>query len=245
MAKRLRSLASVLWDADCPDNPADIFHSHGAEVCHQFRNLEEENASLLQQLANLQEQMSVLPKPLPYRHSRSELLRMWPRQTWIANLREDVVVQPRLWQEILPELHETNNCRERILFDLCKSQKATASSILSHAEQCIHSLSRKHPAVFKVGISSNPVRRWNHTLYGYAWDKKECWLGMKILAVCETSLSCAFLESALIRLFRNKPGCRNDRPGGESPSADQGPHFTYIVYNILLPPNQPIRVISR
>ena len=64
---------------------------------------------------------------------------------------------------------------------------------------------------------------------------------MKILAVCETSFCAGMLESALIRIFKDTPGCRNDRPGGETPSVENGPHFTYVVYRILLPPR---RVVS-
>ena len=86
-------------------------------------------------------------------------------------------------------------------FDLPKSPNASASTVLSQAEGCVRSLFKKHPAVFKVGITSNPIKRWNHSRYGYAFDKIEGWLGMKILAVCETSFCAGMLESALIRIF--------------------------------------------
>lgn len=254
MAKRMRSLASVLWDADLEAKPCDIFGTREVEVSQSqpIRELEERNAKLLQQVSDLQREIQLLkiPKPLPTvlcgeQPSHSELLRAWPKQIWLGNLRADVVALPRLRHEILPQLHESNNCSGSILFDLCMSPKAPASAILSHAEKCIQQLSRKYPAVFKIGISSNPIQRWTHKLYGYVWDKRECWHGMKIVAVSGESFSAALIESALIRLFQNTPGCRNDRPGGETQSPDEGPHFTYVVYKILLPPLHPIRVVSR
>lgn len=247
MAKRMRSLASVLWDTDLEVSDQEGYQIQEVDAVQKTRRLEKENADLLAEVTHLRQENTLLkiPKPMPTEPSqlcrtRPELLRTWPLQRWVANLGEDVLRLPRLWQEILPQLHDSNNCSERILFDLCKSSKATASTILSHAERTVENLFKKYPAVFKVGISSNPVKRWSHPLYGYALDKRECWLGMKILAACETSFSAALVESSLIRIFQSSPGCRNDRPGGETPSPDEGPHFTYVVYRILLPPQKVV-----
>ena len=247
MAKRMRSLASVLWDTDLEASDQEGYQIQEVDAVQKTRRLEKENADLLAEVTHLRQENTLLkiPKPMPTEPSqlcrtRPELLRTWPLQRWVASLGEDVLRLPRLWQEILPQLHDSNNCSERILFDLCKSPKATASTILSHAERTVENLFKKHPAVFKVGISSNPVKRWSHPLYGYALDKRECWLGMKILAACETSFGAALVESSLIRIFQNSPGCRNDRPGGETPSPDEGPHFTYVVYRILLPPQKVV-----
>ena len=168
-----------------------------------------ENAQLLEKIAQLEKENSVLkvPKPLPTAacrslRSRSDLLRSWPNQKWLSNLGEEVVKLPRLWEEILPQLHDSNSCAGRILFDLTISPKATASTVLRHAENCVGNLSKEHPAVYKIGISSNPVKRWNHSLYGYGSEKQERWLGMKIIAACDSAFGAAMVESALIRLFR-------------------------------------------
>ena len=248
MAKRLRSLASILWDSDLdPAEHDDARNIFEVEPCQKLRKVQDENKRLLEEVARLEKENSVLKIPRPLttepsqlHQSRSELLSTWPMQKWISNLRDDVLRLPRLWQEIIPQLHDSRNCSEHILFDLCQSPTAKASTVLSHAEQCIRNLFRKYPAVFKVGITSNPVNRWSHSVYGFALDKREGWLGMKILAVCDTSFSAALVESALIRIFQSSPGCRNDRPGGETPSIDEGPHFAYVVYRILLPPQQVV-----
>ena len=248
MAKRLRSLASILWETDIETDGLEATLISGEGECNKIKQLQTENAKLREQLLQVEMEISSLktPKPLPTlpgasHRPRSDLLQAWPSQTWVSCLREDVSQLPRLWQEILPALHETQNARGMVLFDLPKSPNASASTVLSHAEGCVRSLFKKHPAVFKVGITSNPIKRWNHSRYGYAFDKIEGWLGMKILAVCETSFCAGMLESALIRIFKDTPGCRNDRPGGETPSVENGPHFTYVVYRILLPPR---RVVS-
>ena len=243
MAKRLRrSLASELWETDDFE-----FQEMNAHQETKIEKLLRENANLLEKVAQLEKENSVLkiPKPLPTAvcrslQSRSDLLRSWPNQKWLSNLGEEVVKLPRLWEEILPQLHDSNNCAGWILFDLTKSPKATASTVLRHAEDSVGNLFKTHPAVYKIGISSNPVKRWNHSLYGYGLDKRERWLGMKILAACDSAFGAAMIESALIRLFQNSPGCRNDRPGGETPSPNAGPHFTYVVYNILLPPQKVV-----
>ena len=167
------------------------------DAYQQIKSLQEENQNLLEQVATLQKENSVLkiPKPLPTPpclRSRSDLLRTWPMQKWVNCLKEDLVQLPRLWQEILPQLHESKNCNERVLFDLCKSPNATASAVLSHSEQCVQNLFKKYPAVFKVGITSNPIRRWCHPLYGYGLDKKECWIGNESNCCLSFILQCSF-----------------------------------------------------
>ena len=244
MAKRLRSLASILWDSEYePDGPEQLV------PCQEIKQLQAENAKLREQLVTLQREVSILKTPTPLqtvrpglRTSSSDLSKAWPNQSWVRNVREDVSRLLRLSEEILPDLEQTQDAKGRILFDLPRFSKASASTVLRHAEGCVRSLFAKHPAVFKIGISSNPVKRWNHPRYGYAHDTRENWLGMKVLAACETSFCAGMLESALIQTFQGTPGCRNDRPGGETPSPDEGPHFTYVVYRILLP---PLKVVSR
>ena len=240
MSKRLRSLASLLWDTDDP--PVAEGSSNDVEA---LQSLQKENELLKKRVCDLELLVcrDPVPKPLtsqvaPHVHGplRPNLLASWPGQAWLASVRDDVLCLPRLQGEILPQLHQSRNAKERILFDLCPSPKATASTILEHSRQKVMSLFKKYPAVYKIGITCNPVQRWCHPKYGYGRDRRQSWQAMKILFVCDTSLSAALIESALIQTFRDSPGCRNYNPGGETPSPEQGPHFTYVVFDILLPP---------
>ena len=238
MAKRLRSLASLLWDTDI-DSIEPQESRHGEVEDRKIRRLEEENHKLVTENKSLQLEISVLraPKPAPKaprQLDRSVLLSTGPNQRWVMSLRDDLIGLPRIWEELLPQLCDSNNADGRIVFELCQSSKASA--VLEHAEQSVQKLFAKHPAVYKVGISSNPVQRWTHSVYGYARDRYERWQGMKVLAACDTSFSAGLVESFLINKFRGQPGCRNDRPGGETPAPNPGPHFTYVVYRILVPP---------
>ena len=140
-------------------------------------------------------------------------------------------------QEVLPELDETRYCDGRICFDLMESQ--LASTVLSHAESCVRGLSCRHPAVFKIGVTSNPVRRWQHSVYGYAVDKHDRWQGLKVVYSHEHPQSVSFLEAALIRVFFETPGCRNIRLGGEGLDQNAaGPFFCYIAFRVLAPPGK-------
>lgn len=249
MAKRIRTLASLLWESDvedCVDRCSSQKPDDGTTA--RLRMLETENSNLRAQLYQLQRENALLrmPKPTPplvpgAKPSVVELLQTWPDQAWIQAVGDSVVGLPRLREEILPQLHGTNNGKGCILFHLCKNPKAKASAILQHALNSVLDLSKKHPAVFKIGITSNPIERWTHSKYGYALDKRENWLGMKVIAVFDTSALAAMVESFLIHKFVNTPGCRNAAAGGETASPVEGPHFTYIVYKILLP---PFRVVS-
>lgn len=248
MSKRLRSLASVLWD---PDGTPDMIFSPTRvdDLKQTIQKLEDDILFLRKQVTALQRENELLkvPRPMPTLHdtkpwSTTELLREWPTQTWVTLIPKDVVSLPRLSQEVLPDLRSTQNAKHRILFDL--SPKTVANRVCQHGRQCIQKLFSKHPAVFKIGICRNPVERWSHPLYGYALDTRECWLGMKVIAVFKTSCSAALLETALIHEFQKTPGCRNDKPGGETPSPVDGPHFTYVVYRILVPPTK-VRSLGR
>ena len=63
---------------------------------------------------------------------------------------------------------------------------------------------------------------------------------MKPICVTESSFSAALLECMLISKFKGTPGCRNERPGGETASPGEGPHFTYLVYRVLTPPPRTV-----
>ena len=160
---------------------------------------------------------------------------------WVHRLRPDVRCLPRLWTEILPSLDDVHG--GNIEVDLHMSPKATASQVLAHAEKSVLQLSSKHPAVFKIGITMDPVARWKHPQYGYSRDRRERWQKMKLVGVFSESFSAGLVEAVLIRRFKDTPGCRNDRPGGETACPGEGPHFTYVTYKVLVPPHRaPARV---
>ena len=232
MAKRLRSLASLLWDTDSCDLESDPMPS--------AIDLQLENAQLRANLQDLQDQVQVLQDrvmaaatgPRYARDSDVELGDLGSEH-WAHRLRVEVRCLPRLWAEIIPSLHDANG---NIEMDLPLNPKATASHVLGHAEKCIRQLSSKHPAVFKIGISRDPVARWTHPQYGYSRDRRERWQKMKVLCAFADSFSAALVESVLINKFKDTEGCRNERPGGETACPGDGPHFTYVTYKVLVPP---------
>ena len=239
MAKRMRSLASMLWDTDSVEEHIPLYDYGSREM---IQHLKDENQCLRDELSALREYVNKQGKDCSEQnegastlsHATECLARDWPTQPWISRLRKDVANLPRLTNEILPELTSTRDCSASILFDLAKSPKASVA--LQHAERVVASLSLKYPAVFKIGITSDPVRRWMHPRYGYCHDRKEKWQAMKVVFVSDTSYSAALVESVLIAKFKGVPGCRNECPGGESASPECGPHFAYVVFRILLPP---------
>ncbi len=241
MGKRLRSLASELWETDdIPGTPSSL----GCHKDPKIYELQLENDQLKEEVrllhAQLQELKILSTDRLEVQHHNVDFGGC--REPWLQSLRHDVAHLPRLHVEILPELMETGNCNGKISFDIPKNPKASASQVTQHVEAAVSRLSCKHPAVFKIGITANPSSRWNHSKYGYALDRREKWDGLKVLAINSSSFSAALLESFLISKFKGKPGCRNENPGGESASPGEGPHFTYVVYRVLVPPP---RVVSR
>lgn len=242
MAKRLRTLASVLWDTDSPVDGQDYFGLRSTNSQH--RELQLENNQLKLQVEQLLSEVNMLKSKVP-----PVAAPFFPREQlgpldsgfggaekWIHMLRQDVVGLPRLHEEVIPGLLESLYCKGSITFDLPKSPKATAYQVTQHAERCVANLSNKYPAVFKIGITSSPVKRWIHPVYGYSLDRREHWQGMKIISITSTSFSAALIETMLISRFKGTPGCRNEKPGGESASPGEGPHFTYVVYRVLFPP---------
>lgn len=237
MAKRLRSLASLLWDTDsttgtCEEDPCGN---------HTTQELQLENAKLRERANALEQDVSILRDQLAtcmiVKCDASALdEEVCAGHPWVHQLRPDVLRLPRLRSEILPMLTETQNLDGKIVFHLPKCPRATASQVLKHSEERIAQLSCKHPAVFKIGIATNPVKRWSHPTYGYCREVRERWQTMKIVAVTACSFSAALIESALIQKFKGRPGCRNENPGGESASPGEGPHFTYVVVRVLVPP---------
>lgn len=103
----------------------------------------------------------------------------------------------------------------------------TAGEVLQRAEAMINNvLDKFRPAFFKIGITSNVLRRWGM----YTHDAGPLYEKMYVLHFAEEPGCCAMLEAALIRLFRAAAGCHNERPGGEGlDRCARAPFATYLV----------------
>lgn len=236
MAKRLRTLASLLWDSE---SCADDYFGSGTPS-----ELQLENQRLQTRVQELELQVSLMMCPAQAPSVKDTAVADYTEpitdQPWVRQLRQDVMCLPRLRTEILPMLDQSKAANRHIQFDIHKNPKATASQVIACAEARIHELSLRHPAVFKIGITSNPIRRWGHSTYGYKHDVIERWEGLKVLSIVPCSFSAALIETALITKFKGTPGCRNERPGGETACPGDGPHFVYVVFRVLTPPPRPL-----
>ena len=237
MGKRLRSLASILWDTEDEIPPCSVNSGHS--------ELQLENDHLRDKVQQLEVEVAALKQRLlmqaPCSNPSNDSVEMdfgrWGLlYPWLHRLRNDIARLPRLCAEILPLLDGTKCCEGRIQFDLHANRHATASQVAKHVCASVARLSSRHPAVFKVGITVNPIHRWMHRLYGYCHDHREKWQGMRVVAVNASAFTGALLETILISTYKETPGCRNESPGGETASPADGPHFVYVVYRILTPP---------
>lgn len=250
-AKRpcVRTLASRLWDSDddsviitscahCSQNlrQAELEMTRLSNIVQQIhaekKVLQERMIILKEKLATVNLQLFDVQKfviPLGGKPHGSKNT----SNSWLENI-GDVKDEPRMDQF----LKQWRNCnfKHEIQFVLCPQPEMTASKILDHCEWAVHSLGKKHPVVYKIGITENCIDRWASKDYSYKHDPYEAWEGMLILFVAANSLSCAFVESFLIHRFRGRRGNRNVNPGGETAKPGRGPFFTYCVYRILRPP---------
>ena len=250
-SKRLRSLASTLWgDSDdedmgshlCPmcRKPSGVF----ADLRAQIQNLEAQKSSFQNEIFELRKKLARVTLQLfevqkfvvplggqagPHRTPISE-------DSWLED-NPHLLDLPRMPQ-FLKEL-QTFDHKSEIFFRLCSQNATTASRILQHCEWVVHSLSKKNPAVYKIGITENVLSRWCGKAYSYKLDKFEPWQGMTVVFVGQDSLQCALIESFLISRFIGRAGCRNCNPGGEGvkTASSPGPFFTYVAWRILTPPN--------
>ena len=90
--------------------------------------------------------------------------------------------------------------------------------------------------IYKIGATNDPESRWQ--VYLNDLDRYE---NMRIIAQVLSSEACAYLESAVIREYLGRPGCRNVGFGGErisTASPIAGRYFVYVVWRPLsrLPP---------
>ena len=137
-------------------------------------------------------------------------------------------------EEVIPQLESTAFAENQVMFDICGATQPSA--ILDHCELCIQALSSKYPAVFKIGITRDPVTRWQK---GYGQDTVHKWSTIKVLAVLADAVSVGFVEAALIRRFQTTPGNMNIRRGGEGVDlSGAGPYFAYVVFRNLIPPGK-------
>lgn len=125
MAKRLRSLASLLWDAGDDDgcgqyaNNKDAWEEEVQSLKEQLRSLREENMALKSKLSEpvtgqLQEQATA-----------SETFHA--HCPWLDSLPANILQLECLHGEVLPSLLATNSCNAKVSFELCRSPEATAS----------------------------------------------------------------------------------------------------------------------
>ena len=237
MAKRLRTLASLLWDDGdtetlCAEwtarvagttHPADKGGTSSPDDSSE-RHLEDDKPEAVPVLQGV-----TVVKPWLQKRRRED---PW---YWLQRLQEPLKGLQRLHSEIIPDLQRTSFADGCIVFDLPDSN--VASTVLRHGELAVKSLSSRHPALHKIGITSNPLRRWEHSGYGYKFDKHVHWQKMRVIHVHADAHAVGLLEAALIRIFFGTPGCRNIRLGGEGiESQTAGPFFCYIVQCVLLPP---------
>ena len=134
--------------------------------------------------------------------------------------------------DVIPSLESTSFADSQVVFELCGA--TVPSAILDHCEISINSLSAKYPAIYKIGITRNPVERWQ---IGYAQDTTHAWSKMKVLVAVGDPVAVGFVEAALIRRYQGSPGNMNIRRGGEGVDlSGAGPFFAYVVYRCLVPP---------
>lgn len=105
-----------------------------------------------------------------------------------------------------------------------------AGAILAHACAAIARRIQPGGAVFKIGITTNPVHRWHNERYGYRLSS-DGFETMVLLLATDCGAAAAYLEAALIKQFQQTRGCRNVASGGEGLRPTAGPFFTYLVIN--------------
>ena len=260
--KRLRSLASTLWDTDGDDGVCDQRVSD-CVYCPNCRRLESmkqefevECQGLRDTILQLQSEKSILQERI--RKLKDDLsavtLQLFEVQKYVKPLggKPGARTEPKTQDSWLldigvsvdarsvQEFHEewSRFCSSEITFALCKQDQMNANRIFSHCEWVVHKLGRPHPVVYKVGITENVIDRWCNKPYAYTNDQFEKWDGMVVLFVGPNSLTCALVEAFLIHRFIGRPGCRNCLLGGETAKPGCKIYFTYCVWRSLAPPQK-------
>ena len=236
-AGRMKRLASLLWEDDDGEHLVRVWFQNksskvGAQnkeklLQDQCNQLETENAKLKGVVAELQNTL-----PQPHRElcvSKPSLMLAKRRDPWywLELLPDAIRNLERLNNEILPSLKESDFAEHSVDFDL--PQSTLASAVISHGELTIRSLTSKKPCIYKVGVTKDPIHRWEF----YKEDKQNRFTNMKVIYAHGHAHGVCFLEASLIRLFLGLPGNRNIRWGGEGLQEGLGPFFCYIVYRKL------------
>ena len=110
--------------------------------------------------------------------------------------------------ERLLTLNRTSQCFNRITEDSDVTLQlppvgCLAGRVLSHAVDIVDKTLRKFsPVVFKVGFTTCPVSRWRNSRYGYKVDRYQKWQTMIVLFASHEFTGPAFLEAALIRMYK-------------------------------------------
>ena len=194
--KRLRSLASALWDSDgdAGAHATKLYHRPVPNNSLEVAASSVEKDKLDKEMVKLRDTVNELRDKLT-----STTLQLFevqkyvvplggqpgPRTTpvtetsWIED-NKDLLLLPRM-QQFLEQL-DNHPLRSEISFQLCSQGTTTASRILKHGEWLVSKLLTV-PAVFKIGITENPLERWSGRHYSYKLDPYTCWDGMMILSL--------------------------------------------------------------
>ncbi len=119
---------------------------------------------------------------------------------------------------------------------------ASAGRSLEWCKNKIAHVLDEGPQVFKIGITANPLHRFYRKPnvdelnpspgYYFSREKFKC---MHVVFCGSTWDEVALMEAILIQLYKDTPGNRNVRPGGEGRKMAEGPYFTYIVFKPAIP----------
>ncbi|CAE7930987.1 unnamed protein product [Symbiodinium necroappetens] len=185
MAKRLRSLGSCLWETDEVVTFEEWRASQPAVCCCgkdlQIRTLQDEIENLRALAQDLHVRLKVASLPtVPANEltvkkpalSRKQQHDSWH---WLSLLPQTITELPRMQSDVIPSLQSTTFAENRVVFELCGA--TVPSAILDHCEITINSVFAKYPALYKIGITRNPVERWQ---IGYA-KETHAWSEMKVL----------------------------------------------------------------
>ena len=131
--------------------------------------------------------------------------------------------------------HQQQNNNDPVQWRLQPTHITNAGKILAHCAEGVEYVLGLYQnlVIFKIGASVDPVRRWFHPDYGYHRDSD--FEHFRVLGRTRTSEGMCFLESALIALFKDRPGCRNIALGGDGISlhCEASAFFVYVVYRVL------------
>ena len=234
-------MASRLWETD-EDDEVELQNVWSA-ACHcgeRIKQLERDNEELILVNKELRKKLicsdatgnlPAVPRLVVQRVRSSPACKVDP-WAFLKELPQGILDLPRM-HEVRRDLEQTQFAAGHVSFDICKSR--LGSAMLDHCEITISSIFSKYPAVFKIGVTQNPVPRWRY----YEKDPHDRWAHMTVLLAVPDSLSVGLVEASMIHRFQNTPGNRNVQKGGEGlHPLGEGPYFAYVVFRCLVLPAQ-------